>query len=134
MLSELYGIDELSIQVHFYRREKVDIPEALELKRSSRNRELLKQLEEAAKTAQIGLVDMEALSEMIPEENLNNLNELREQIQNYVPKLPNDKDYKNEDGTFDLTPKAYKAFQSKLLKESSRISKRLDPDDTQGAS
>ena len=49
--------------------------------------ELLEQLKEAAKTAQIGLIDMEALAEFAPPTDLNQLEELREQISNYVREM-----------------------------------------------
>lgn len=51
----------------FTGREKVDIPEAIELKKTLEQiDELLKQLEEAAKTAQIGLIDMDACQKSPP--------------------------------------------------------------------
>ncbi len=116
-LSELYQIDELLSKYLFTGSEKVDIPEAIELKKTLEQiDELLKQLEEAAKTAQIGLIDMEALSQFAPESNLNELNELREQINNYVREMAERQGLdQNEKGNFELTPKAYKAFQSRLL-------------------
>jgi uncharacterized protein with von Willebrand factor type A (vWA) domain len=116
-LSDLYQIDELLSKYVFTGSEKVDIPEAMELKKTLEQiDELLKQLEEAAKTAQIGIIDMESLSQFAPETNLNELNELREQISNYVREMAERQGLdRNEKGNFDLTPKAYKAFQSRLL-------------------
>jgi uncharacterized protein with von Willebrand factor type A (vWA) domain len=116
-LSDLYQIDELLSKYVFTGSEKVDIPEAIELKKTLEQiDELLKQLEEAAKTAQIGLIDMESLSQFAPETNLNELNELREQINNYVREMAERQGLdQNEKGNFELTPKAYKAFQSRLL-------------------
>lgn len=116
-LSDLYQVDDLLSKYEFTGREKVDIPEAIELKKTLEQiDELLKQLEEAAKTAQIGLIDMDALSQIAPEANLNELNELREQINNYVREMAERQGLdRNEKGNFELTPKAYKAFQSRLL-------------------
>ena len=116
-LSDLYQIDELLDKYLFTGSEKVDVPEAIELKKTLEQiDELLKQLEEAAKTAQIGLIDMDFLSQFAPESNLNELNELREQINNYVREMAERQGLdRNEKGNFELTPKAYKAFQSRLL-------------------
>ena len=116
-LSDLYQIDELLDKYSFTGSEKVDVPEAIELKKTLEQiDELLKQLEEAAKTAQIGLIDMDSLSQFAPESNLNELNELREQINNYVREMAERQGLdRNEKGNFELTPKAYKAFQSRLL-------------------
>ena len=116
-LSDLYQIDELLEKYSFTGSEKVDVPEAIELKKTLEQiDELLKQLEEAAKTAQIGLIDMDSLSQFAPESNLNELNELREQINNYVREMAERQGLdRNEKGNFELTPKAYKAFQSRLL-------------------
>jgi uncharacterized protein with von Willebrand factor type A (vWA) domain len=116
-LSDLYQIDELLDKYLFTGSEKVDVPEAIELKKTLEQiDELLKQLEEAAKTAQIGLIDMDSLSQFAPESNLNELNELREQINNYVREMAERQGLdRNEKGNFELTPKAYKAFQSRLL-------------------
>jgi uncharacterized protein with von Willebrand factor type A (vWA) domain len=116
-LGEMAGIEELLDKYDFTGRERVDVPEALELKKILEQiDELLRQLEEAAKTAQIGLIDMEALSEFVPEGNLNDLQELREQISNMVKEAAERQGLeRDEQGYYQLTPRAYKAFQSRLL-------------------
>jgi hypothetical protein len=61
-LGDRYQIDDLISKYTFTGRQKVDIPKAIELKKELEEiDELLKQLEEAAKTAQIGLINMDAL-------------------------------------------------------------------------
>ncbi len=116
-LSDVYQIDELLEKYAFTGSEKVTISEAIELKKTLEQIDaLLKQLEEAAKTAQIGLIDMEMLSQFAPEESLNQLEELREQINNYVREMAERQGLdRNEKGAYQLTPKAYKNFQSRLL-------------------
>ncbi len=116
-LGDKYNIDDLISKYAFTGREKMDIPKALEIKKElEKIDDLLKQLQEAAKTAQIGLIDMEALAEFAPPADLNQLEELREQINNYVREMAErqglDRDAK---GAFHLTPKAHKIFQSRLL-------------------
>ena len=116
-LSDRYQIDDLLSKYAFTGRQKVDIPTAIELKKELEEiDELLKQLEEAAKTAQIGLIDMEALSKFAPPGDLNALDEIREQIRNVVRELAERQGLdRSESGAFRLTPKAYKTFQAKLL-------------------
>ncbi len=116
-LGDKYNIDELISKYVFTGREKMDIPKALEIKKElEKIDELLKQLQEAAKTAQIGLIDMEALSEFAPPADLNQLEELRQQINNYVREMAERQGLdRDEKGAFHLTPKAHKIFQSRLL-------------------
>jgi uncharacterized protein with von Willebrand factor type A (vWA) domain len=116
-LGDRYQIDELMSKYTFTGREKVDIPKAIEIKKELEQiDELLKQLDEAAKTAQIGLIDMEALSQFAQPGDLNALEEIREQIRNVVREMAERQGLdRDESGSFRLTPKAYKTFQAKLL-------------------
>ena len=116
-LGDKYQIDELISKYTFTGRQKMDIPEAIEIKKELEQiDELLKQLEEAAKTAQIGLIDMEALGQYAQPNDLNALEEIREQIKNVVREMAERQGLDRiESGAFRLTPKAYKTFQAKLL-------------------
>jgi len=116
-LGDRYQIDELMSKYTFTGREKVDIPKAIEIKKELEQiDELLKQLDEAAKTAQIGLIDMEALSQFAQPGDLNALEEIRERIRNVVREMAERQGLdRDESGSFRLTPKAYKTFQAKLL-------------------
>src|SRR5947209_17862266 len=63
-LGEKYQVDELASKYEFTGRTPMSVPEALEIKKELEAIDkLLKQLEEAMKTAQIGIIDLEALSE-----------------------------------------------------------------------
>ena len=116
-LGDKYQIDELISKYTFTGRQKMDIPEAIEIKKELEQiDELLKQLEEAAKTAQIGLIDIEALGQYAQPNDLNALEEIREQIKNVVREMAERQGLdRSESGAFRLTPKAYKTFQAKLL-------------------
>jgi len=116
-LSDRYQIDDLMSKYSFTGRQKVDIPQAIELKKELEQiDELLKQLEEASKTAQIGLIDMDALSQFAQPGDLNALEEIREQIRNVVREMAERQGLdRDASGSFRLTPKAYKTFQAKLL-------------------
>ncbi|MCY2986241.1 MAG: VWA domain-containing protein [Planctomycetota bacterium] len=123
-LGDKYNIDDLVSKYTFTGHERMDIPKALEIKKElEKIDELLEQLKEAAKTAQIGLIDMDALAEFAPPSDLNQLEELREQISNYVREMAERQGLdRDEKGAFHLTPKAHKTFQSRLL---SRIFSQL---------
>jgi uncharacterized protein with von Willebrand factor type A (vWA) domain len=116
-LGDKYQIDELLSKYTFTGRQRIDISDAIEVKKElEKIDELLKQLEEAAKTAQIALIDMEALAEFAPTQDLNNLEEIRQQINNMVREMAERQGLeRNESGGFRLTPKAYKTFQAQLL-------------------
>ncbi len=117
-LGNFYQMEELNSKYQFTGDQSMTIPKALEIKEElEKIDELLKQLDEAAKTAQIGVIDMESLSEFVSTEDMSSLEALREQIENIVRELAErqglDRDPKT--GAFQLTPQAYKIFQGKLL-------------------
>src|SRR6185369_15508827 len=63
-LGEKYQVDELAGKYEFTGQTPMTVPQALEIKEDlEKIDQLLKQLEEAAKTAQVGIIDMEALAE-----------------------------------------------------------------------
>ncbi|MEM7474418.1 MAG: hypothetical protein AAF483_05440 [Planctomycetota bacterium] len=119
-LSNKYQIDELVTNYEFTGNERMTIPEALEIKEELESiDELLKQLDEAAKTAQIGLIDMDKLSEFASPEDMSSLEEMRNQIENLVRDMAERQglDHDSASGAFRLTPAAYKIFQGKLLEK-----------------
>lgn len=126
---EKHQIDELASNYEFTGNQGMTVPEALEIKAElEKIDELLKQLQEAAETAQIGLIDMEALSEFAEPGDMQQLEELRRAVENFVREQAErqglERDPNNPSGGFRLTPKAYKIFQGKLLE---RIFSALQP-------
>jgi len=93
------------------------VPEALEIKRElEKIDELLKQLEEAAKTVQIGIIDMDALSEFAEPGDIEQLSALQQQIQDYMRELAERQGLEQaKNGGFRMTTKALRLFQNKLL-------------------
>ncbi len=93
------------------------VPEALEIKEELETIDkLLKQLEEAAKTAQIGIIDMEELSQFAEPGDIEQLDALQQQIQEYLRQMAEQQGLEEaQRGGFQMTPKAYRLFQSKLL-------------------
>jgi uncharacterized protein with von Willebrand factor type A (vWA) domain len=115
-LGEKYQIDELASKYEFTGRVPLTVPEALEVKEELETIDkLLKQLEEAAKTAQIGIIDMEALAEYIEPGDMEQLSELQQQIQEYLRALAEQQGLEQTAKGYQMTPQAYRLFQSRLL-------------------
>lgn len=111
-----YEIDELASKYHFTGRESMTIPKALEIKEElEKIDELLKQLEEVRDTAQIAILDIEKLGEFMDEESMHSLEEMQRTIENYIKEAAERQGLTKKDGRFQLTPKAYRVFQGKLL-------------------
>jgi uncharacterized protein with von Willebrand factor type A (vWA) domain len=118
-LGEKYQVDELAGKYEFTGRTPMTVPEAIEIKKElEKIDELLKQLEEAAKTAQIGIIDMEALAEFAEPGDIEQLSALQQQIQDYLREVAERQGLEQaKNGGFQMTPKAYRLFQSRLLTE-----------------
>jgi uncharacterized protein with von Willebrand factor type A (vWA) domain len=117
-LGEKYEVDELAAKYAFTGRESMTVPQAIEIKEElERIDELIRQLEEARKTAQIGLIDMEALAEFAEPGDIDQLSALQQQIQDYLREMAEQQGLEQRGGSFRLTPKAYRIFQAKLLEK-----------------
>ena len=123
-LGDKYQIDELAAKYKFTGRTRLTIPKALEIKRElQRIDELLKQLEEAAETAQVGVIDLEQLAEFAEPGDMEKLNELARQVEEYLRHLAEQQGMEKTSQGYGLTPKAYRLFQGRLLE---RIFSNLD--------
>jgi uncharacterized protein with von Willebrand factor type A (vWA) domain len=117
-LGEKYQVDELAAKYQFTGRTLMTIPEALEIKEELEMIDrLLKQLEEAARTAQIGIIDMEELAQFAEPGDIEQLNALQQQIEDYLREIAKRQGLEPGKHGFQLTPKAYRLFQSRLLTE-----------------
>ena len=115
-LGEKYQVDELAAKYAFTGRTPMTIPQALAIKEELETIDrLLKQLAEAAKTAQIGLIDMEELAEYAEPGDIEQLNELARQIEQYVRELAERQGLERTARGYQLTPRAYQLFQGRLL-------------------
>jgi uncharacterized protein with von Willebrand factor type A (vWA) domain len=115
-LGEKYQVDELAGKYEFTGREAMNVPQALEIKEELETIDkLLKQLEEAKKTAQIGLIDMEELSQFADVNELEGLRQIQQQINEYLRDQAEKQGINANRRGFELTPKAYRLFQSRLL-------------------
>jgi uncharacterized protein with von Willebrand factor type A (vWA) domain len=139
-LSDKYEIDELASKYEFFGRTPLTIEEALEIKAElEKIDELLDQLREARKNAQIGIIDMEALAEYAEPGELQKLNELQERIAEYLRQVAEMQGLEHGADGYRVTPKTWRIFQSKLLErifselEESRSGRHAGPVVGEGA-
>lgn len=117
-LAEKYQVDELAAKYEFTGRTSMNVPRALEVKEELETIDrLLKQLEEAMKTAQIGIIDLEELAQFAEPGDVQQLGALQQMIQEYLRAEAERQGIEQGQHGFQLTPKAYKLFQAKLLSQ-----------------
>jgi uncharacterized protein with von Willebrand factor type A (vWA) domain len=127
-LGDKYEVDTLAAKYEFTGHEAMTVPQALAIKEElEKIDELLKQLEEARKTAQIGIIDMELLSEFAEPGDVDQLSELQQRVQQYLREMAEQQGLEQKAGSFHLTPKAFRLFQGKLLE---RLFNELAPSRT----
>lgn len=115
-LGDKYLIDELAAKYRFTGRQRMAVPEALEIKEILETIDrLLEQLEEARKNARIGVIDMEALERFVDEEDAGKLRGFMRQIQDLIRELAERQGLERGKGGYQLTPKAQRLFQGRLL-------------------
>ena len=115
-LGDKYQIDELAAKYEFTGRTAMSIPKALEVKEELETiDQLLKQLEEAAKTAQIGVIDLDELAEFAEPGDVEALRDLARQIAEYIRQMAERQGLERTARGYQLTPKAYRLFQGRLL-------------------
>ena len=115
-LGDKYQVDELAAKYEFTGRKSMTVPQAIEIKQELEEIDrLLKQLEEAAKTAQIGVIDMEALAEYAEAGDMEKLNELARMVEQLLSDLAEQQGLEKTAQGYRLTPKAYRLFQGRLL-------------------
>lgn len=115
-LGTKYQIDELAAKYIFTGRTALSIEEALKIKEELETIDrLLKQLEEAKKNAQIGVIDLEELSKFAEPGDVENLKQLARQIEEYLRQMAEQQGLEKTARGYQLTPKAYRLFQGKLL-------------------
>ena len=117
LLGEKYQVDELAGKYEFTGREKMTVPKALEVKEELEAIDkLLKQLEEAKKTAQLAIIDMEELQKFAEPGDMEKLAALQQQVEDYIKEQAEKQGLESDGaGKYRLTPKALRLFQSKVL-------------------
>ncbi len=115
-LGNKYQIEELASKYAFTGRREMTIPRALEIKEELETIDrLIEQLKQAAKDAKVYVINLDELARFVDEEEIDNLQDLRRQVENLLREAAEQQGLKREDGRYNLTPKAFRIFQSKLL-------------------
>ncbi len=124
-LGEKYQVDELAGKYEFTGRRSMSVSEALEIKKELETIDkLLEQLQEAMKSARIGIIDLDELARFVEPGDVRQLGELQQQIQEFLRQLAEQQGLEQAArGGFQMTPRAYRLFQSKLL---TRIFEQLE--------
>lgn len=124
-LAEKYEVEQLAADYAFTGRETLSVPKAIAVREElQRIDELIRQLEEARETAQIGVVDLDALAEFAEPGDIDQLSSLQRQVQDYLREMAERQGLEQRGENFALTPKAYRIFQAKLL---DRVFSQLQP-------
>ncbi len=117
-LGSKYQIDELASKYEFTGHRALTVAEALQVKEELEAIDrLLEQLREARETAQLGVIDMDELSEFAEPGDLQQLEALQQQVRDYLRELAERQGLEFTPEGYRLTPKAYRIFQSTLLEE-----------------
>ncbi|MCI0361295.1 MAG: VWA domain-containing protein [Planctomycetaceae bacterium] len=115
-LGQKYQVDALAAKYNFTGRTPLSVEEAIAVKEElEKIDELLKQLEEARKNAQIGLIDLDLLEHFTEPGDMQKLEELQRMVENYVREMAERQGLERDGRAFRLTPKAYRVFQGRLL-------------------
>lgn len=115
-LSRKYEVDQLVARYTFTGRQQMTVDEAIEVKEElEKIDELLEQLKQAKENAQIGIIDMEQLSEYADPGEMEQLMQLQRQVEQYLREQAEQQGLTNQSGNVHLTPQAYKIYQGKLL-------------------
>lgn len=115
-LGDKYQVDELAGKYEFTGRERLSVPQALEIKEELETIDrLIAQLEEAKKNAQLALIDLQELAEFAEQAQLDELARLQRQIEDYLRDVAQQQGLEKSKRGYQLTPKAYRIFQSQLL-------------------
>jgi uncharacterized protein with von Willebrand factor type A (vWA) domain len=117
-LGEKYQVNQLASEYEFTGQTPMTVPEALEIKAELEMIDrLLDQLHEARQTAQIGVIDMDALSEFAEPGDIEQLSALQQQIQDYLREMAQQQGLEHTAEGYKLTPQAMRLFQGRLLEE-----------------
>ena len=140
-LGEKYQVDELAGKYEFTGREGMSVSQALEVKEELGTLDdLLNQLKQAKKDARVGIVDLEELSKFATEADIESLRNFQQQVEEIIREEAKRQGLEGDARKgFQMTPKAMRLFQSKVLTQifsdlkASRTGRHPDPVEGDGA-
>jgi uncharacterized protein with von Willebrand factor type A (vWA) domain len=113
-----YQVDELASKYAFSGKTELSPEEALEVKAELEAIDkLLEQLKTAEQTAQLAIIDMEDLAQFAEPGQIEELNQLQQMIEDYLKEEAQRQGLDETRRGFQLSPKAYRLFQRRLLTE-----------------
>jgi len=115
-LIEKDEVDELAEKYAFTGRTPMDVPQALEIKEELETIDrLLRELEAARKNAKVYRIDLEALARFADESQLSEIMEIQKRVADLLRQIAEQQGLVDREGRIELTPRAYRIFQGKLL-------------------
>ncbi|MGQ0628495.1 MAG: hypothetical protein ACT4PL_10405 [Phycisphaerales bacterium] len=113
-----YEVEDLAARYAFSGQTPCTPEEAVEIKQELEAIDrLLKQLEEAARNATIGVIDLDELQQFAESAQIEELNRLQRQIEDYLRSEAARQGVEATNRGFALSPAAYRLFQSRVLAE-----------------
>ena len=117
-LGNKYQIEDLASKYIFTGSKPMSIDKALEVKEELEEIDrLIEQLKQAAKDAKLYLIDMQALARYANEQQLQGLDALARQVEELLHHIAQQQGLKLDGRQLQLTPKAMKIMQSRLLRQ-----------------
>jgi uncharacterized protein with von Willebrand factor type A (vWA) domain len=116
-LREKYEVDQLTSRWSFSGREALDVPGAIEVKEELEELDrLLEQLREALKNAKPAIIDMDALEQFAPQEQVDSLRDAQRRVNELLERLAEDAGLaRTPEGGWQVSPKAMRLYQRSLL-------------------
>lgn len=117
-LGHKYEIEELAAKYAFTGRTPMTIEQAIAVKEELETIDrLIAQLKEAAKNAKLYLINLDELGRFAEEAQLDEMAEMQRRVADLLREMAEQQGLKREGNQYKLTPKAFKLFQNKLLKQ-----------------
>ncbi len=116
-LRERYQIDAMRSRFAFTGRQALSVEKALEVAEElDRIERLLEQLREALKNAKPAIVDLDALSEFAPQEQVESMRELQRRVNELLERMAQEAGLsRTPEGGWKVSPKAMRLYQRGLL-------------------
>jgi uncharacterized protein with von Willebrand factor type A (vWA) domain len=116
-LREKYEVDQLTAKWAFTGREPLGVEQAVAVKEELEEIDrLLEQLRQALKEAKPAIIDMDALSQFAPQEQLDDLRDAQRRVNELLQRLAEEAGLaRTPQGGWQVTPKAMRLYQRSLL-------------------
>ena len=116
-LREKYEVDQLTSRWSFSGREALDVAGAIQVKEELEELDrLLEQLREALKNAKPAIIDMDALEQFAPQEQVDSLRDAQRRVNELLERLAEDAGLaRTPEGGWQVSPKAMRLYQRSLL-------------------